>query len=59
MTFTVDGETLTSRDAVVRVDSQTIPPAALLMPVGGSRVESRLLRLAKESDALDHPKGHR
>lgn len=57
VTFTVDGETLTARSSVVRTDSRTIPPGALLIPVGGTRVESRLLRFAKESDSLDHPKG--
>lgn len=59
ITFTVDGETLVARNLVVRVDEAKIRPEALVIPVGGTRVESRLVRLAKEAEALDHPQGVR
>lgn len=56
---TADGETLIERNLVLSVDRRSVPPDALLVPPGSTRVESRLLRFAKEADALDHPKGHR
>ena len=59
ITFTVDGETLVARNVVVRVDDAKIRPEALFIPVGGTRVESRLVRLAKEAETLDHPQGVR
>jgi hypothetical protein len=57
VTFTVDRETLTARSSVARVDNEKIRPEALLIPVDGARVESRLLRFAREAESLDHPQG--
>lgn len=48
-----DGETVTIRDAVVRVAGDTVPPELLLIPPGATRVESARIRAARELRALD------
>lgn len=55
LAVTADGETLTTRNTIVRVDRRTVPPELLLIPTGATRVESRLVRFAKEAESLDHP----
>lgn len=47
------GETVTVRDAVVHVATDTIPPELLLIPPGATRVESARIRAARELRALD------
>jgi hypothetical protein len=55
VTFEAGGEKSVSRTTVLLVDSAPVPPAALVIPPGASRVESRLTRFAKELERLDTP----
>jgi hypothetical protein len=50
---TIEHEGLTLRNAIVAINSDRVPPAALLIPPGAKLVESRLTRLARELRELD------
>lgn len=47
--------TLTMHSAIVRTGDETVPPDALVIAPGTTRVESKLVRTAHELQALDHP----
>lgn len=53
--LTIDdaGTRVTIRNTIVRIGAETVPPDALELDPGATRVESRRLRLQRELDQLD------
>ena len=47
--------TLTMHNVIVRTGDETVPPDALVVAPGTTRVESKLVRASRELQALDHP----
>lgn len=47
--------TLTLHSSIVRTGEESVPPDALVIAPGTTRVDSKLVRAARELQALDHP----
>jgi hypothetical protein len=55
ITVTSGDLTLTLHSVIVRTGDETVPPDALVIAPGTTRVDSKLVRASRELQALDHP----